>query len=181
MVDLLLNEGCPVDQRDRHGYTALHLAAENDNVAVAELLLGWKPRGAQIQQIETRNKDECGPLAWAAYKGSFQLVTLLIRSGADIKRRGANGKTPFLAAAAYSFSISKTYWLPILLRSVTAQRKMDILRFLVEAGADPHDVDNAGKGAQKLLFGRRWYFHDTESDLRNRQLVARYLEGLSLL
>jgi ankyrin repeat protein len=173
MVKHLLENGCPIDHQDQNGYTALHLAAATGDVAVVKLLLEWKPQGTQA---DATTKTGSTVLACAAYHGSLETVDFLMRSGADIKMRDDCGKTTFLAAAGQSHDV--TYWNESL-RRITAHRKIDILRLLVEAGANPHDVDREGQSAQELLFvsgaGR------SDDDMRCRQLVAGYLEGLSLL
>jgi ankyrin repeat protein len=173
MVKHLLTNGCPIDHQDHDGYTALHRAAVTGDVAVVKLLLEWKPQGTQV---DATTKTRSTALACAAYNGNVETVDFLMRSGADINMRDYRGRTTFLAAAGQQFPLSySSYWKESS-RRIIAQRKIDILRLLVEAGADPHDVDREGQSAQELLFEYGY----SDDDIC-RQLVAGYLEGLSLL
>ncbi|KAK5654663.1 hypothetical protein OQA88_6986 [Cercophora sp. LCS_1] len=175
MVNFLLKAGCPIDQKDRYGYTALHLAAIEGHVAIAEALLGWKPQAAQVGAT-TNVGDQ--PLACAAFCGSVQMVELLVKSGAETKVRDKDGKTPFLVAARYELAHSEHRLWIAPLREVTAQRKVNVLQLLIETGADPHDVDQHGRSARDVVFDG--HKGDDDEDTRNRQLVAGYLECLLL-
>jgi len=70
------------------GLTPLHLAAVEDSVAVAALLVCW---GADI---DARAESGATPLHWAAVSGSNRVAELLIERGADVNARDKMGKTP---------------------------------------------------------------------------------------
>jgi ankyrin repeat protein len=70
------------------GLTPLHLAAVEDSVAVAALLVRW---GADI---DARAESGATPLHWAAVSGSNRVAELLIERGADVNARDKMGRTP---------------------------------------------------------------------------------------
>jgi hypothetical protein len=70
------------------GLTPLHLAAVEDSVAVAALLVCW---GADI---DARAESGATPLHWAAVSGSNRVAELLIERGADVNARDKMGRTP---------------------------------------------------------------------------------------
>jgi ankyrin repeat protein len=70
------------------GLTPLHLAAVEDSVAVAALLVRW---GADI---DARAESGAIPLHWAAVSGSNRVAELLIERGADVNARDKMGRTP---------------------------------------------------------------------------------------
>lgn len=74
---MLAENGSKVTEMDGTGFSALHWAALNARVKVAELLLA---SGADPNCIGARKQT---PLHWACIRASTELVTLLIRRGAD--------------------------------------------------------------------------------------------------
>lgn len=106
----LLAEGADLEGRDAGGNTALHWAAlHGDAGLVTELL----ERGAQADAI---NKVGGAPLLYAA--GNLDSVRALVKRGAEVNRISQFGTTPLMAAARYPQS-------------------SDVVRFLLEHGADP--------------------------------------------
>ncbi|MQG15485.1 MAG: hypothetical protein FI698_01555 [SAR202 cluster bacterium] len=82
------------------GAGALHLAVLKNNKAITKMLL---KAGADID-IKAKNKDEAGPLHWAAFFGITDMVVLLIDSGADINLVDANQFTPLDSAVLSELS-----------------------------------------------------------------------------
>ena len=95
---LLAEDNLIVDIPDRYGNTALHTAAEEERAEVAQLLIS---HGASREIL---NRDEKSPLEmcsegrsallYAASKGRENIVSLLIKSGADVNKADKLGATP---------------------------------------------------------------------------------------
>lgn len=83
----LLDHGGPVDDSDREGQTALHLAGERGLVKTATLLLD---RGADISAEDNREQT---PLYHAVWWSKVELVKLLLDRGADPLHTDSNGLT----------------------------------------------------------------------------------------
>jgi len=131
IVGWMLDNGVPVDIRNRLGATSLHSAAHNNRLQIAHLLLD---RGAAVNakvinsdnrtplheaaaigsvglvqllldrgaDISAVTSDENQtPLHWAEKEGQMRTAELLIRSGADTTARDTNGKTPLDLAPGY--------------------------------------------------------------------------------
>ena len=150
------------------GATPLHLAARNDNRAVAELLLANKA------DINARDDFEHTPLYAAAYNGNQDVVALLIAQGAEVTVRDRQGWTPLHAAIFRGYkgvveqllvakadvnAADKQGQTPLQLAAVGGKAAM--VKLLREHGAHDPTVDiyeAAGSGdlaaARVLLQGR---------------------------
>jgi len=118
----LLRGGAAIDAVNENGHSALHMTASDDCDDVAECLL---ERGAYI---ELRNRFGETPLHCAAY--APKVAQLLVGRGADVNARDEDGDTPLHNAA---------WW-----------GNLATVKLLLAHGADPNDVDNAGKTAADL-------------------------------
>jgi ankyrin repeat protein len=81
----LLDDGCPIDERDSRGYSALMLAGYTGNVAAVELLLG---RGADPNTADLFGNTV---LMGAAYKGFAKIAQRLLAAGADLDATNVGG------------------------------------------------------------------------------------------
>ncbi len=129
-VEQLLQSGADVDAPQGDGMTALHWAAHNGDVAIAELLLaagavlepvtrlgGYSPlhlaaregRGTLVGVLAAAGANidaittagAVTPLHFAAASGDVDAVTVLVRYGAGIDARETQwGQTPLMFAAA---------------------------------------------------------------------------------
>lgn len=79
-ITALLQNSVDPDAADENGWTALHYACKNDQVASARLLI---ERGAKIDGIEDHVAT---PLSLALEKRNEELVSLLLAHGADLNR-----------------------------------------------------------------------------------------------
>jgi len=92
IAGLLLAAGAAVDQRNRHGWTALMAAAYVGDIATAKLLLEV---GAAFDAPNRRGET---PLMLAAACGAIEVATLLLDAGADADACSARGLTPLHCA-----------------------------------------------------------------------------------
>ena len=90
-VDLLLALGADVAVQDRDGSTALHWAIEHDLPKVLESLLQKCPEAVSIS-----DKHGNEPLWTAAFRarGQYEIVSLLLKYGANTQHRNNVNLTP---------------------------------------------------------------------------------------
>ena len=81
----LLDEGCPIDERDQRGYSALMLAGYAGNLDAVELLLA---RGADPNTADFFGNTV---LMGAAYKGFARIAQRLLTAGADLDAANYGG------------------------------------------------------------------------------------------
>ena len=78
-VTQLLEEGAPINWRKSSGYTAgwtaLHVACNNNRIEIVKLLLKHKP----LVNQQTNSGDT--PLHWACQMGFLECIKLLLASG----------------------------------------------------------------------------------------------------
>lgn len=145
-VRALIDQGVDVNVPQGDGTTALHWAAYQEDVEMAELLL---EAGADIG-VKTRI-GEMTPLFMAAKVGNGTIIELLLEAGADPNvGQTENGTTPLMLAAA-SGSVDAVRALldagvetgakdinqgQTALMFAAAPGRTDVVRLLVERGAD---------------------------------------------
>ena len=87
----LLNHGADVNAQNKHGITALHVAAvgghTNTDTNMVQVLL---KHGADIN---ARDDNESPPLHWAVEGGHIDTVRALLNHGADVHARNKYGDT----------------------------------------------------------------------------------------
>ncbi len=76
---------------------------------------------------EAAGQNNWSPLLHAIHKGQIRSVEALLDGGADINRVSGNGITPLMMAAGYGYD--------------------DIVRVLLQRGANPRIADNGGSHA----------------------------------
>lgn len=118
LVELLLERGASIGDRDSLQRTALHLAAANKGIKTAELLV---ERGADVNSQDSYLRTSLH----VAVQFGCPVVGLLLEKGAAIDVQDIFGRTALLLAA---------------------QRGSDsAVRLLVEKGADATISDNCGR------------------------------------
>jgi len=100
-VRALLDSGTDVNTRDPHGWTPLHCAISQNQVAVARLLVarGADPDAVAEDEGFNRNHVSGTALYRAIAVSHSDLVELLIDGGADINAPDRYGRTPLWSAA----------------------------------------------------------------------------------
>lgn len=86
---LKLPRGWIVDEKKDDGYTALHLAALNNHVEVAELLVHHGKADMDLQNVNLQTA-----LHLAVERQHTQIVRLLVREGANLNIPDKDGDTP---------------------------------------------------------------------------------------
>jgi ankyrin repeat protein len=93
-VNAELDRGADVNAAESDGTTALHWAAQIDDVQMLELLL---EAGAAV---DATNRFNVTPLELAANNGNAAAIERLIQAGADPNHASREGQTPLMTAAA---------------------------------------------------------------------------------
>ncbi|KAL6043700.1 Ankyrin repeat domain-containing protein 49, partial [Balamuthia mandrillaris] len=89
VLQLLLDKGARLDQRDKNGLTPLHRACYENNLHMIRVLLS---KGADVR---AEDKFKSHPLHWASYtNGRKDVVQLLLEHGADATHKNDHGETP---------------------------------------------------------------------------------------
>src|SRR5438046_8557340 len=93
-VKALLKQAADVNAAQGDGMTALHWAAMKDDAELADTLLHAGANTKAATRIGSYT-----PLVLAAREGHAAVLRTLIKGGADINARTANGTTPLMLAA----------------------------------------------------------------------------------
>ena len=161
MVDLLLQRGAPVDARDLTGATALYVAAERGQAAVVQRLID---KGADA---DLKGRSGTSPVAAAAFAGRNQVVKMLLAHGADARAADDTGKPPIVYAAAsgeldivrqllthdvdvnarYANDLTLLMWASGPDQAVAEAQALQVVSWLVDAGAHIDDRDDRGRTA----------------------------------
>ncbi|EAX87521.1 ankyrin repeat protein, putative [Trichomonas vaginalis G3] len=96
LTEYFLSHGANINEKDKRGETALHIAALYNSKEIAEFLIS---HGANINE-----KDQNGETALykAALYNSKETAELLISHGANINEKDQNGETALYKAALYN-------------------------------------------------------------------------------
>jgi uncharacterized protein len=161
MVDLLLAHGAPVDARNLAGATALYFAAEGGHTSVVQRLT---ERGADVKLA---GRSGVSPIAAAAYVGNETIVEALLARGADERTPDDTGKPPIVYAAAaaqieivkrllarnadinarFANGLTLLMWASGPDEKAPEARAMQVVSYLLDAGAHIDDRDDRGRSA----------------------------------
>jgi uncharacterized protein len=161
MVDLLLAHGAPIDARNLAGATALYFAVEGGHTSVVQRLT---ERGADVKLT---GRSWVSPIAAAAYVGNETIVEALLARGADERAPDDTGKPPIVYAAAgarieivkrllarnadinarYANSLTLLMWASGPDEKAPEARAMQVVSYLLDAGAHIDDRDDRGRTA----------------------------------
>ncbi|XP_048405148.1 uncharacterized protein LOC125460951 isoform X2 [Stegostoma tigrinum] len=89
-LELLIKNGVNINALDKHGNSALHLAAVK--VSCNELLTLLLSNNAKVDAL---NRDHCTPLFFAVQTSNYYGASLLIKHGADIEQKNNQGVSAF--------------------------------------------------------------------------------------
>jgi ankyrin repeat protein len=125
-VKALLKQAADVNAAQGDGMTALHWAAMNGDVELAQMLIF---AGANVKA--TTRLGSYTPLYLASQQGHGKVIQALIKAGGDIKAGTPNGTTPLMVAAASG--------------------EVDAVRVLLENGADVNAKDGV-RGQTAVIY-----------------------------
>jgi hypothetical protein len=103
-VDAIVHSGLSVDSRDKVGVTPLMRAASAGKLPAVKLLLrlGADPNARTLRRA--KNEGGFTALAFAATNGRTEVIEPLVRAGALVNGRIADGKTPLMLAAMWGYT-----------------------------------------------------------------------------
>ncbi len=166
-VNALLDRGADVNAAQRDGATALHFAAEGDDLPLIDLLLD---AGADVNAT---NRFKVTPLELAAVNGDRAAIERLLVAGAHVNATSREGQTALMTAArtgrldavqallAHGATVDAAEgWRgQTALMWAAGEGHADVVAALIDAGAD---VDAKSKsGFTPLLFAVRNAHVDT--------------------
>jgi ankyrin repeat protein len=160
-VSSLLDRGADVDAVEGDGSTALHSAAQADDLGLVEALLeaGASPNAATRFGVT--------PLELASNNGNRAMIDRLVEAGADVNAVSREGQTPLMSAAlagrvdavesllAHGAKVdaAEEWRGQTALMLAAGEGHVDVARALIAAGADPTARSKSGFTA--LLFAVR--------------------------
>lgn len=130
LVATLLDSGVDVNAQDGVGYTALMRAAEAGQDEMIELLVA---KGANVNAQEMHGYSS---LMWAVITGRHSTARVLAEHGADVNARE-----------------KKANWTALMM--ATIKDDVEMVRLLLQRGADPLLADTSGTTARDLAYRRR--------------------------
>ncbi|XP_015601885.1 E3 ubiquitin-protein ligase MIB1 isoform X2 [Cephus cinctus] len=137
-----------VDEKKDDGYTALHLAALNNHVEVAEQLARAGKADLDLQNVNLQTA-----LHLAVERQHTQIVRLLVREGANLNVADKDGDTPLHEALRHH----------TLTQLRQLQDVQDVGRLLISLGAQGHDKKSSSFIAYFLAA------HGADLELKNKK------------
>jgi ankyrin repeat protein len=156
VVQAALREGAAIDARDRNGRTALLIATHANKVEVARVLI------AAGADVNAKDSIQDSPYLYAGAEGRNEILKMTLAAGADLKSTNRYGGTALIPAAHHGHpetvkillatAIDKDHvnnlgWTALLeavLLGDGGAVHTEIVRLLVEAGANPNIADREG-------------------------------------
>lgn len=149
-VAMLLDAGTPVDVRDEHAQTALHVAGAANACRAAAVLLA---RGADANLRE--QQWNATPLGYAVHHGHGAMIDLLVPASTDVwnlaygghigRLRDVLAAVPTRARDTSADGLTPLFWLP----SDDAQA-VQAVDLLLANGADPRRRSPEGRSAEDI-------------------------------
>ena len=115
-VETLLSKGANVNEKDRHGWTALHWSAINGHADVSKVLL---ENGANANAVD---KSKSTPLHRAAYWRHIDVIKLLMMSGANVNALNKDDESCLYRAVV---SYSNELKVPTMLELICGGARID--------------------------------------------------------
>jgi hypothetical protein len=147
-IGRLLNQSDLVNGIDGNNRTALMYAALHGQTKTVSLLLD---RGADINAADN---DGHNALMIAAVNANTGTVTILINSGANIHKQDNDGWTPLMWAARGGSTEIETLIFDSQGEYSTIVLPREIVKILLNSGADINHKDKFGNNALKVASGR---------------------------
>jgi ankyrin repeat protein len=128
----LISAGHDVNEKDDGGWTALHEAEASGNIEIAKLLI---ENGADVNAAAGNGTTA---LFWAAFNANKNMVKFLLESGANPNQPADGGVVP-LHVVVYERG-----------KMPDEDTALEIVKLLVEAGADINHGDQRGAAARGI-------------------------------
>jgi len=138
MAEFLVESGAPLDTLEGLGQTPLHLAARGGDPQLIRLLID------QGLTVHVKDDHQDTPLTDSVGSTSPEAISALIEAGAEVNERGLNGRT------ALNGAVRAVLHLPEETEAFLI--RLEVIRILLAAGADPTIPDRNGDTA--LLWAR---------------------------
>jgi ankyrin repeat protein len=169
-VQATLREGAVVEARDRSGRTALLIATHANSVEVARVLI------AAGANVNAKDSIQDSPYLYAGAEGRNEILKMTLAAGADLKSTNRYGGTALIPAAHHGHpetvkillataidrdhvnNLGWTALLEAVLLGDGGPTHTEIVRLLIEAGANPNIADR--EGVTPLSHARRRGFSD---------------------
>lgn len=147
----LIKRGSPIDLRDAHQRTCLHVAAYSANAETVDIIL----ENGGMCLIDSLDRDNRTPLHYAAAKGSLEILQKLLSAGAKIDIKDDEEKIPLhMATESGSLACVKVllqvdpktlssteYRLRAPLHYAAYEGHFELAKFLLDKGANPDQRD----------------------------------------
>jgi ankyrin repeat protein len=161
MVDLQRARGAPINARSLADATALYFAAEGGHTPIVQRLI------ERDADVKLTGRSRISPIAAAAYAGNDAIVEALLARGADERAPDETGKPPIVYAAAkarldivkrllarnidinarYPNDLTLLMWASGPDEKAPEAQAMEVVSYLLDAGAHIDDRDNRGRTA----------------------------------
>ena len=142
-----------LSHKDNKGYTSLYCAAYAKHTDVVEVLID---AGADV---ETKDYLGRSPLLLACFSGALDVVKLLVKAGAGVRVTDNQGYTCLILAAYYGHTETVRYLVGLpevdlndsdyrgctSLHRAVLQKHSDVVKVLIDAGADVEAKDSKGR------------------------------------
>jgi uncharacterized protein len=155
-IEQLLLQGNLIDERDAKGRTALLAATHAARIEAADLLIS---KGADVN---AKDSIQDSPYLYAAAEGPVEILVMTLTAGADLKSTNRYGGTGLIPASHHGLidnvkvlletginidHINDLHWTALLEAIILGDGGpvyIEIVRLLVNAGADRSIADNDG-------------------------------------
>ena len=155
-VEEVLSQGVDIETRDANGRSALLIATHHNAIKVAQLLI---EAGADVNAMDSINDS---PYLYAGAEGRLEILLMTLNHGADLASVNRYGGTALIPAAHHGHietvrqllktkinidhinNLSWTALLEAIILGDGGERYIEIVRMLVDAGADVNIGDANG-------------------------------------
>jgi ankyrin repeat protein len=147
-IKTLLAEGGDVNAKGNYRRTVLMNAARSGNLEVVKFLID---KGADVNARTIQGRTALIDAAWG---GNLEVVKLLIDKGADVNAKRQDGWTVLMCAADWQNQLpdlsAKDEEAETALDAVAMARSLEVVKLLIDKGADVNAKDETGQTALSL-------------------------------
>jgi ankyrin repeat protein len=127
VLESLIKEGAPLDARDNDARTMLHVAAQQGNSSVPDILSKY-----DSTLLEAKDNSGSTPLHTAALAGHASFVKALLKAGVDVNVQDNSGRSPLALSKQGTIktilrSLGAGGWTPLMIAAEQGGRKFEQL------------------------------------------------------